>query len=149
MTDARYQIKRIRDIGDVDGAVAEFFLYGAEHLSNLYEHPFNWRNFDFLEYARHGLFLICFRDGEPVGALMARLYSSVFDHETKILMQDELYAKPGAGRAAHLLFREFIDFGRANANHIITQIARRTNIKRRSLERLGFEKLEELYRLEV
>lgn len=149
MINARYKIIRLRGLEDIDGAIAEFLLYAAEHLANLYGHPFNWRNFDFAGYARQGLFLVCFKDGEPVGALLARLYDSVFDPETRILMQDELYAKQGSGRAAHLLFQHFIDFGRANANHIITQIAHRTNIKRRSLERLGFEKLEELYRLEV
>lgn len=143
-----YTIRRITDIHDIDKKLVSFLLTGAETLSKMYGDKFDWKNFDFIDYARRGFFIVCFKDDQPVGAILARLYGSIFDPQTKILMQDEFYVLPGSGRAAHLLMREFIDFGKLNANHVFTMIAEKTNIKRRSLEKLGFVKIEELYRLE-
>jgi hypothetical protein len=64
-------------------------------------------------------------------------------------MQDVLFTKKSSGRATHILMNAFIDFGKANANHLFTMVAEQTNIKARSLDRLGFKQVETLYRLEV
>jgi hypothetical protein len=146
---ARLTIDRIRSIDDIDGELAHFFFEGAREVAEMYGGTFSGDHFDFLGYARHGLFLVCRRDGRPVGAMLARLYESIFDPNTIILCQDLLWVKPGVPRAAFLLLREFIDFGKANANHILTQVHGKTNIKGRSLEKLGFAKVEEIYRMEI
>jgi hypothetical protein len=59
-----------------------------------------------------------------------------------------LYGVKGT-KAAYLLFKDFIDFGKSNANHIITMICKITNIKPESLLKLGFTEMETLYRLEI
>jgi hypothetical protein len=125
--------------------VAAFICESSELISEKYNTTWTWERFLF-EY-NHRL-TVCFRDGEPVGFMLARLSESTFDHSTKLLIQELLYAKPGT-RAVKLLMDDFIDFGRRRANHIITMIAEHTNIKARSLEKLGFKKLETLYRIEV
>ena len=80
--------------------------------------------------------------------MLARLYTSIFDDETKILQQDLLYARPGS-RASKVLLDDFIDFGRKHADHILTTIGTETVIKGESLEKLGFSKLETTYRMET
>lgn len=143
-----YTIERIRTIDDIDGETAHFMQEVARLSVEKYDSDMDWRKVDFLGYARDGMIWICRKDGRPVGQMMARLYPSIFDPDIAILFQDSLFCMPGSGRAAHLLMREFIDFGRANANHVFTAIAQHTNIKGRSLEKLGFKKVEEAYRLE-
>ncbi len=144
-----YTTERLRGIEDFTPEVCSFLFEAAERLQGMYGNKFDSGAFDFIGYARQGLFLVCRKDGELVGGLLARLYGSIFDAKTIILMQDELYCKPDSGRAAHLLMRAFIDFGKSNANHVLSMVGEHTNIKGRSLERLGFKKIEELYRLEV
>lgn len=114
-------------------------------LSERIGHKFNWQNFHLPVGYR---LTFCYRDDAPVGYMIARLSGSVFDSTLKVLRQDLLYAKPGT-RAARILLNDFIDFGKRNANHVITNIAETTNIKPRSLEKLGFKKLETLYRMEI
>lgn len=116
-------------------------------MAEIFGYKFNFKNFDFISYARGGYFLVCRRDGKPVGVMLARLYGSIFDTETKILMQDLLYVKEPATRAAYNLLLEFIDFGRTNANLIFTVKSQHTNIKARSLEKLGFTKCDELWEM--
>lgn len=107
------------------------------------------RNFDFFRYAQNHVVLVCFQGDRPVGLVMAQLFGSVFDPKTKVLFQDVLWVEKSSGRAAHLLMREFIAFGRANAKLVFTCRAKQTNVKERTLKRLGFEKVEEIFRLEV
>jgi len=92
---------------------------------------------------------VCERDGEIVGIMLARLYPSVFDPGKLILFQDLLYVKKDVRRAAYLLLAKFIDFGKTRADHIFTAITDHTNIKGRSLAKLGFSKIQEQYRLVV
>lgn len=144
-----YTIERLREWElDNDPELIEFIRDGAKQVAELYGHKFDWTKFKIRIYAFDHRITICRKDGRPVGAMLSRLYGSIFDDGVKILYQDLLYAKPGT-RAAKLLMDDFIDFGRSNANHIISAIGEHTNIKRRSLEKLGFKKLEELYRLET
>lgn len=128
----------------------KFMLNECPKLAAIYGDKFDWKNFSLKSYAeRGGIFWIARLDGEPVGFLMASLGRSIFDPNVTILFQDSLYVSCKGTRAAHMLLNEFIDFGKQNANHIITCLTPYTNIKRRSVERLGFSKLEELYRMEI
>lgn len=144
-----YTIERLRKFEDFDKEMVEFLLSEGVALSKITGQKFNWRNFNALDYARNAIFWVARRDGAPVGMLLARLYGSVFDNQTKILFQDLLYVKPGNRKAAFLLFQQYIDFGKLNANHILTAAHDGTNIKARSFARLGFKKMEVVYRLEI
>ena len=143
-----YTIERIERIEDIDTELAHFFLSSADEIAEMYGGKFSSKKFDYLHYARNGIFWVCRRNGVPLGIMLARLYESIFDPNVKILSQDLLWVKGGTFRIAHLLLAEFIDFGRANANHILTQTHSETNIKPRSLERMGFERVEDVYRME-
>lgn len=134
---------------DVSGELASFYIDEAENVSKLFGDKFNFKNFQFISYVRKNLVWVCKKDDRIVGLMMARLYGSIFDPETKILFQDLLYVKAGAPKAAYLLLKCFLDFGKSNADHIFTSTTDKTNIKGQSLERLGFKKIQEQYRLEV
>lgn len=126
----------------------EFIMIAAEEMNTLYKSNYDWSLINFVKFLDEDLLLICYRDKEPVGFLAASFYASFFDPTVKILQQNLLYARPGT-RAAYLLLKEFVDFGKVNAKHTISMIAENTNIKPSSLEKLGFKKLETLYRLEA
>lgn len=143
-----YTIERVREIKPYDD-VHDFCATEGPHVENMFHIKYEFAYFDFFSYARNHLVWVCRKKKKPVGILLARLYPSIFDPTVMILMQDLLYCKKSSGRAAHLLLSEFIDFGRVNANLVFTMITKSTNVKGRSLERLGFMKTEELYRLEV
>lgn len=143
-----YTIRRLQCLEDFDGKTCEFLLAEADNIFKIFKW-FQYKKFDFEMYAHRNLFLVCYKNGEPFGLLLAQLYPSVFDGQTVILMQDLLYTKPGAGRAAWHLMSSFVAFGRSFADHIITMRTAHTNIKGRSLERLGFKESETHYLLEV
>ena len=125
-----------------------FLLKVGACLSFDYDRFHGWTNFNVEDYAKKHRLMICYRDQKPVGICMSKIISNTFDSGVKILYQDLLYSEPGS-RAAYLLMRDFIDFGKSNAKYIVTMIAAHTNIKKRSLERLGFKALEEQYIIEV
>lgn len=148
-TIGRYTIKKITP-RTYSKAVSRYIYYSSDRVNREYKNLFpNWDSFpmlDFLKLPDCHLW-VAFRDGAPVGFLLATGFKSFFDRELKILKQQILYATPGT-RASYYLLEEFIDFGKSNANHVISSIGTETNIKPRSLERLGFKKFEELFRLE-
>ncbi len=119
----------------------------AEKVADRDGNRFDFMNFDMLDYIDRGHVWVCKKNGRPVAIMMARLYNSIFDHETLVLMQDLLYTSERFSRGPYLLLREFIDFGRTHANLIFTMATRNTNIKARSLERLGFAKSEQLFEM--
>lgn len=129
--------------------ICDFIISESPHVAGLFDHNFDWRNFDFIDYARRNWVWVCRRDGAVVGLMMARTYTSLFDQSKRILMQDLLYTKKSSSKAAYLLMKEFVAFGRAHTNLVFTMLTKHTNVKGRSLEKLGFKKTEELYRLEV
>ncbi len=143
-----YTIEVINKPEQLDKDFIAFFCKAARSVSSAYDNKFDWTQMEIVDYAGNGLILVCRRDGVLVAAVLARLLRSVFDRSKVILYQDLLYAGPDAGRAAHLLMRTLIDFGKTSAHHLITCVGEKTNIKGRSLERLGFKKLETLYRME-
>lgn len=138
----------IKQITEIDKKHLEFFIEVAQNVAAMYGNKYNWKNFPLYEYAKRHRIIVCSRGDELVGVMLSRLGFSIFDPSVKNLRQDLLYARPGT-RAAHYLIQEFIDFGERNANHIITTINKKTNIKGSTLEKAGFEKLEVLYRMEV
>lgn len=145
----RYKVIRVSPhLIQTNLPVRQFCLEVAIDTSTRIAPEFDWRKFDILQYAKINRIMMCLRDDKPVGLMLSSLSVSQFDDDIKILNQDLLYAKSGT-RAARLLLDEFIDFGRSNAQHLITMIAPLTNIKPSSLKRLGFQELETLYRLEV
>lgn len=140
-----YTIERVTEIKTYSD-VAEFAYEIGPSLGDLYD--FEFSDFDFHHYARSHLLWICRRNSKPVGMMMARLYPSIWDVKTLVLFQDSLFCKKSSGKAAYLLLKTFIDFGRDNANLVFTCRAKHTNVKVKSLERLGFTKTEELFLLE-
>lgn len=130
-----------------DESLQNFCAASAEIANQNFGGKYNWV-VDLQRIANEGLFLVCYRDEKPVGFLLATFNKNFFDPDIKVLRQNMLFSLPNT-RAPYLLLKEFIDFGKVNANHIITNIGPKTNIKGESLEKLGFKKLEELYRIEV
>lgn len=131
-----------------DHKLLDFICESGWEVSEKYGHPFKWQHAGIKHLIKSHRFTVCRREGEPVGFMFSSVLKSKFDEETIILRQDLLYARPQT-RAAKYLLDDFIDFGKLNANHIISMIGEKTNIKPRSLEKLGFKKLETLYRIEV
>lgn len=140
-----YTIERIR-AADLSPEIVTFMMAATEKLNAMY--GTSHKKIPLLIFARDHYLAICRRNGKIVGFMVATLGSSVFDSDVKILRQESLYALPKT-RAAKYLLADFIDFGKSNADHILTMIAENTNIKPRSLERLGFRQLEVLYRMET
>lgn len=141
-----YTVKRLegRHINKLN---SRFIFDCAEKVNLAYGNKFDWQDFPLRRFADQHYLIMCYRGFRPVGFLMATLYPSFFDPKVKILYQNLLYSLPNT-RSSLLLLKEFIDFGKTNANHTISVIGQNSNIKPRSLERLGFTKLEEVYRME-
>ena len=125
----------------------EFFKNTAEIVAATFDNKSDWRNFNIVKYVDSQRAMLCRRNGVPVGVMLASHRVSMFDPSKVILRQDLLWAKPGT-RAAWYLLKDLIDFGKANADHLITMIGGKTNIKRQTIEKLGFKKIEEIYRME-
>lgn len=133
---------------DLTPQVLYLIEQGAAECNIKYGKKFDWYDFDIKAYAdKHPLF-VCYRDGNPVGFLAATFSNAFFDPKLKYLYQQLLFAFPGT-RASHHLLKAFIDFGNKYADHIFTARGLETNIKSSSLERLGFKKTEEIFRIEV
>lgn len=96
-----------------------------------------------------GIVFVGKRNGEIRGLHISWLYKSPLDITVKILHQQLFYVKPDSGRMSFHLFNKFIDFGKSEANHIITMLTSETNIKSETLNKYGFKELETLYRMEI
>lgn len=144
-----YEVRRLK-IEDLlsDRNLANWIEESFEKNRLLYNGEYNWRTINVVWFLKNHYFAVCFRNKEPVGIQVATLSPSLFDPTLIQLKQVTLFAVPNT-RATYHLMRDFIDFGKANANYIYTMVAAKTNIKGRSLEKLGFNKIEELYRLEA
>ena len=144
-----YTIEQLKVPEDFTQDVRSFLVTEAPKINRMFGDDFNIANFSFYNFADRGIFLICRRDGEIRGMMMASLCGSLFDKDFKILQQELFYVKPESGRTAYHLFKKFIDIGRVKANHIITMLTSQTNIKPSSLVKLGFKQTEVIYTLEV
>lgn len=127
--------------------LGRFVIARANAINEKYEFKFNgWWDFPFEEYLSRGnLILVCWKGDEPVGILAATLTNNLITGK-KMLFQDHLSSV--SPKATYLLLKEFIDFGKRNAKTIITCVGKNTNLKPKSLEKLGFEYMETLYSLE-
>jgi len=128
--------------------IAMDFLYDAGHkLNNIFSQNYDFSKIDLQEYADNNRIVICRKGETVVGVMLSRLSRAIFDPTTILYVHDTLYTtRP---KATSLLLRDFIDFGKLHADHIITMTTPHTNIKGRSLERLGFKELETFYRMET
>ena len=144
-----YTIERLRRPEDFRKDIKKFMREEIPKISQMFGDSFNFNNCSIFDIASRSIFLICRRNGEVRGLLVAFLYRSNFDKNTKILQQQILYVKPDSGRTAYHLFKKFIDIGKLEANHIITMLTSQTNIKPETLEKIGFKELETLYRMET
>ena len=145
-TDSTVKVLSARNITRDDMV---FIAAVGRHLAKRYKVGFKSEKFNLALYMDRGRMTICYDGkGRATGLMLARLYTSIFDDETKILQQDLLYARPGS-RASKVLLDDFIDFGRKHADHILTTIGTETAIKGESLEKLGFSRLETTYRMET
>jgi hypothetical protein len=148
---ATYTIERLQFSHFLDNNLVGTLVSWAREVSDSYGGALGAEGFRPAKYLNEsgGVIVLARRNGVPVGVICARLLESVLDRNVTILYQDLLYVTPGIPKAVKLLIEWLIDMGRRNADHIITMIAAKTNLKPRSLERLGFEKLETLYRMRV
>lgn len=128
--------------------ILDFIKREAPELNKRFGNKFNIENVNLKLMMEKGVFLVCERNGEIRGWLIAFLTQSPFDTEVKVLQQQSLFVIPDSGRAAYHLFKKFIDIGKEEADHIITMLTSQTNIKPTTLERMGFKELETLYCME-
>ena len=145
----KYVIEQIKTPEDFTPEVVNFLANEIPNVSKLFGDKFDYLNINYELLAKNKILLICRRNGELRGILLAFLGKSPFDPNLIILRQQLLYVKPDSGRTTYHLFKKFIDIGKREANHIITMLTSQTNIKPATLERMGFDELETLYRLEV
>lgn len=131
-----------------DKIVRDYLLAAAASANVQHGNKFQWINFPINYFDQHYANM-AFKDGEPVGFMLAMLTRSIFDPHTILLRQDLMWVPGSSYGVSRRLLLDFIDFGRLNAHHILTMRGAHTNIKASSLERLGFKELETLYRMEV
>lgn len=124
------------------------FVYEAGLKLNEQDgNKYSWKGFDLKRFADEQYFWVSFKGAQPTGFLMASMYVSFFDSRVKMMRQNLLYSLPNT-RSSLLLLKTFVDFAKTQSKHTISAIGLNTNIKPRSLERLGFKKMETLYRME-
>lgn len=124
------------------------FLYDAgRKLNNIFSQNYDFKKLDLQNYADNNRIVVCKKGEKVVGIMLSRLSRAIFDPTVILYVQDTLYCtRP---KATSMLLRDFIDFGKLHADHIITMTTPHTNIKGRSLEKLGFKELETFYRMEI
>lgn len=145
-----YTIDLISSHSQFDDDLVQFLCEEGPKIAAMFGDQYSFEKFNFTKFFLGGSMFVC-KKGEKVdGIMLFVIFKSPWDRETVILKQHLLYVKSrGKSRTAYRLMQHFIDFGKANANHIVTMIGENTNISRRSLERLGFTKIEEIYRMET
>lgn len=142
-----YKVKQIK-VYDLDPVLLRFIVDNGDHLNRIYGDKFNWSTgFPLKYFISNHLFLVCYKDENPVGFMLGSLQPMIFDINRVMLRQETLFAKNP--RATIALMSYFIDFGKLRANYIVTNIGKHTNFKPASLEKLGFTKLQETYSMEV
>lgn len=144
-----YTIERLQKPEDFTEDVVKYFNEVMPKIGKLFDDKLDFRNCKPELLAERGVFFICRRNGKITGQHISSLTLCPLDLGKTILQQIHFYAKPDSGRTAYHLFKKFIDFGKLNADHIITMLTSQTNIKPETLNKMGFEELETLYRLET
>jgi hypothetical protein len=140
-----YTVERATEFTD---EIRLFFIVNGPTISKLFDDKLNYQYTNYEAMVKKGIFLVGRRNGEMRGYHVSFLGNHVLDQNVKVIQQQTFYVKPDSGRMAYHLFQKFIDIGKSEANHIITMLARQTNIKPSTLKRWGFVELEVLYRME-
>lgn len=143
-----YTVRKITGHYDIDNDMLYFFYKCAESHSENLGLKYDIDNFSLEDYARLNQVWFCFKDGKPVGFMLAVMGPASLDSNYIVLRQTFLYALPGTRGASYLL-KEFVDFGKRHANDVLITVGKYTNLKPRSLQRLGFGEWETIYKLEV
>lgn len=139
-----YTVKEIESLPEIDTVLRKFFIRSAHIINAQYGSRYELKYFDIENYLVSGGHLwVCYRRDEPVGFIMGRLSKSLWDNAHTYLFQDLLYGI--YPKATYLLLREFIDYGKKEADDILTVLGDRVNIKPSSLKRLGFKKHQTQY----
>jgi hypothetical protein len=143
-----YTVRKLTGNYDVTESVKEFFYACARSHSEILGLKYDIEKFSLDEYARHSHVWFCFKGEKPVGFMLAVMGGTSLDSKHITLRQTFLYGLPGTRASAYLL-KEFVDFGKRHANDVIITVGKKTNLKSRSLERLGFFEWETIHKLEV
>lgn len=146
---AAYTIERLQTPEDFTPEVIEFLTKELYNVNALFDHKYDFGNWLPYEIAKRGYVLLCRRDGEIRGLMLAFLTKSPFDTKLTILQQQLFYVMPESGRTAYHLFKKFIDIGKSQADYINSAIGNNTNIKPETLKRMGFKEAETLYIMDV
>lgn len=144
-----YTIEQLKEREDFTDDVIKYLLVEMPKIAEMFDNKFDWKNCPLFKLAREYIFLVCRRNGEVRGHMLCYVFTSPLDVNVKILYQLSFYVKPDSGRTAYHLFHKFIDIGKERANHVITMLTTKTNLKPSTLEKLGFKELETLYRMEI
>ena len=143
-----YTIERA-EYNEYDGELVRYILEMSPQLSELFGGALDFRATDYKYLLTECNFMVCKKDGKIVGHLISHLGGTPLDKNIKILRAISFHVRPNNSRAAYLLFNNFIDIGKDQANHIITALTSHSNIKPQTLEKYGFKELETLYRMEI
>lgn len=95
-------------------------------------------------------FYIAENEREPIGFIAGAVHAHPFNPSLRVLSEMFWWvAQPFRGsRAGHLLLREFIAFGKANADWIVMTLEHESPVNPETLTRRGFRPKETSYLLE-
>lgn len=124
--------------------IEDFIVKSLTEINDSRDKFYNNVSFNLKKYLENYYCFVCRKDKKLVGFILAMKGPSAFSNQTQILISDVLYAVPGT-RAAHHLIHHFIDIGKRNADHVIIALNVKSNIKPRTLERLGLKETEKLF----
>jgi hypothetical protein len=139
---------KIEEITHITPIIKLWLHQAAIQLNSMYGNRYDLTRFDLKSHLKcGGRLTLCVGKGRVYGVMLATLTENQWDFGKRLYIQDTIYsAHP---RATKLLIDDFINYGRQNADEIITMVGEHTNIKGASLEKLGFKPVELVYRLEV
>jgi hypothetical protein len=109
------------------------------------------------EYTQDGLqllidkhfLLIAELQGTPVGFIAGYFTGHLFNPSIKVFNELFWWVPSGHPKAAYSLLKEFIKFGKENAQWIVMSLNRYTKINEKSLLRKGFHEHERNFLMEV
>lgn len=135
-------------VDDLTPDVIIFLGNSAFQVNTIYDSEYPWEKFPVRWAVENQLVFVCFdSDKRPVGFLYGMMTNSPFDSSRKVLRSQLIYAKNPI--ATTRLIKHFIDYGEAHADYIHMNLGKHANLKQSSLEKLGFEQLDVVYRKKV
>lgn len=141
------KVERVTELTD---ELRSFLIAELPSIAELFDDVFDPQYAAIEHMLKNGIFFVGWKNGEIRGFHQSWLVNQhALDVRIKVLRQQIFYVKPDSYGVAEQLFQKFLDFGKLEANHIITMLTRRTNIKPETLMKKGFKEMEVLYRLEV